>query len=260
MENKENNMLKENQDNIDSKIEIDITAEEITEKPDSKSLSLIKKIVLFLVGCAGIYIASLLAALFLFGSTLPEDSKNAIITFVTYTILFIALAGIVNVDVKKLIIDFKKWKSWLIGIGFAAAMILFPIIYTAIVSLFYQYHVNENESSLRSIISIYPVLSIIIFGMVGPLCEELTYRVGLFGSLIKVKWLAYTVSIIVFAMMHFSFTSPNIYDELVNLPSYLVSGALMAIAYDKFGLAASLSAHMINNLYAVIVSIATKNM
>ena len=116
---------------------------------------------------------------------------------------------------------------------------------------------SENESVLREIIKAFPALSVFVFGIVGPFCEELTYRVGLFGCFKKYKWLAYLTSIIVFALMHFGFTSPNIIDELVNLPIYLFSGAAFAFAYDKFGLAGSLSAHVTNNLYAIIASIIT---
>ena len=55
--------------------------------------------------------------------------------------------------------------------------------------------------------------------------------------------------------MHFGFTSEHIIDELVNLPIYLFSGAAFAVADDKLGLAGSLSAHVLNNLYAIIMSI-----
>ena len=105
--------------------------------------------------------------------------------------------------------------------------------------------------TLRSFITIYPFISLIFLGVIGPICEELTYRVGLFSVLKKPKWLAYVIGTLVFALAHFSFTSTNIINELVNLPVYIVSGFALCLAYDKFGLAASLTAHTVNNIYSV---------
>ena len=250
MENKENN----NFEDIDSNLVIDI-------KPkfrDDKTIPLVKKIFLFVTGFAGIYLIALLASAFLLFSNLDKTQQASVSTFITYGVLFAILFGILNFDLKHIFNEFKKWKSWLIGIGFGAALILVPIFYTTIISEFYEYHINENETSLRQIIAIYPVLSVLFFGVIGPICEELTYRVGLFGSLSKYKWLAYLVAIFVFALAHFSFTAEGIIDELINLPIYLFSGFMFAFAYDKFGLSASLAAHMTNNLYSVIVIICTK--
>ena len=255
MGNKENNKTELVIKDIDSRNEIDISA----QKEGFKSISLVKKLSLFLVGCFGIYLISLILLL-IFKAASGGTYDEGILEFVVYTILFVILATIVNVDVKKLKVDFKKWQNILIGLGFGIVMIVIPIIYTTVVSLFYEYSINDNESSLRAIIKVYPVASVFIFAIVGPVCEELTYRVGLFGSLSKIKWLAYVITILVFAFAHFSFTSKHIIDELVNLPIYLISGAIMAIAYDKFGFLASTTAHIANNLYAVIGTIIAVNM
>ena len=254
MENKENNNPLELKEDIDSNKAIDI----LDDLNGIKSIKLWKKITLFLTGCIGISILAVFAGLIFYFVPMGEVEKDGAVSFVTYTALILSLAAILNTDIFKLKIDLSKWKNWLIGIGIGAAMIIFPIIYTTIVSTFYEYHINGNEESLRDIIDVYPVASVLIFGIVGPVCEELTYRVGLFGALSKKKWVAYLVSIIIFAMVHFTFTADNIYDELVNLPVYVASGALLAFAYDQFGLAASLSAHITNNLYAVLVSIIGK--
>ena len=116
---------------------------------------------------------------------------------------------------------------------------------------------NENEEGLRSFIVIYPWMSLFILGFVGPICEELTYRVGLFGLLKRWKWLAYIVSALVFAFMHFSFDAEGdaMIVELINLPMYIFSGVMFALAYDKFGLSASLTAHIVNNVFAVSMTL-----
>ena len=222
----------------------------------SKDIKIWRKLLLLVTGIGGIFIFSLLATLLVnIFSFEYDEQKIGVINFVTYGLLFLTLLGIVNVDIIKFKNDFNKFLPYLIGFGFGVAMIIFPIIYNLIINSFYESSVNENESSLRNIIAIYPILSLIFFGFLGPICEELTYRVGLFGILKKPKWLAYVIGTLVFALAHFSFSSVNIINELINLPIYIVSGFLMCLAYDKFGLAASLTAHTVNNVYSVTMVI-----
>ena len=47
-------------------------------------------------------------------------------------------------------------------------------------------------------------------------------------------------------------------NELLNLPSYMISGFLLTLAYEKFGLACATTAHVFNNLYGVVVTILMK--
>ena len=227
------------------------------EKPvTSKNISVIKKAAFILVGIGGLFIFSLLAGLIAKQFNLQSETEYLGATnFLTYAMLFVALMAIVNIDVKKFKKEFSHWLPYVVGIGFCMGMILFPIVYSFIVNLFYKTSVNENEESLRSFITVYPLTSMIFLGFIGPICEELTYRVGVFGILKKPKWLAYVIGTLVFALAHFSFTSTTIVNELINLPVYLVSGFLLCLAYDKFGLAASLTAHTVNNVYSVGVFI-----
>ena len=248
-----------NEPNIESQNDIDINNSNERIRPvivkDSTSLKLWKKIVLFAAGCIGIYLFSLIASLIVstFGLGSKEERSGAV-TFITYALMIGALFGILNKDILRLLKD-RKWPSILLGLAFGAAMITFPIFYNMVVSLFRTPEINENESSLRSFIVIYPLSSLLILGFVGPICEELTYRVGLFNIFRKWKWAAYLVSISVFALMHFSFDSADIITELINLPVYLFSGFILALAYDKFGFWCSLGAHITNNVYSVVMVI-----
>jgi len=210
-----------------------------------------KRIFLFIFGCFGLYLFSFLIGLGV--KTLPysPSEKNGIATFLVYSVLFLVLILTLGKDVLKFIKTFKNWKGVLIGLAFGAGMIIFPIAYDSFVNLFYPIKVNENEGSLRSFITIYPFASLFILGIIGPICEELTYRVGLFGIFGKHKVLGYIVAILIFAFMHFDFESANIINELINLPSYLVSAALLTVAYDRFGFECSLVAHSANNLFSV---------
>ena len=55
-----------------------------------------------------------------------------------------------------------------------------------------------------------------------------------------------------------TFNSATIWNELANLPVYLFSGFMFALAYDKFGFSGSASAHITNNLFAVGLQIILK--
>ena len=240
------------EENKAEKLDINDNFSEPKQEKTSKDISVIKKVLFLLIGIGGLFIFSLLAGVIAtqFHLQTKEEYTGAA-NFLTYAMLFVTLIAVLNVDIKNLKKEFKHWLPYVVGIGFGIGLIVFSIAYSAIINLFYQSEVNENEETLRSFITIYPFISLIFLGVIGPICEELTYRVGLFGVLKKPKWLAYVIGTLVFALAHFSFTSTNIINELVNLPVYVVSGFALCLAYDKFGLAASLTAHAVNNIYSV---------
>ena len=57
----------------------------------------------------------------------------------------------------------------------------------------------------------------------------------------------------IFALIHFDFQAENIVNELWALPTYLVSGVILGLAYEHRGPACSMTAHLIYNLFAFIV-------
>ena len=249
------------EENNEEKLEINdnFSGLEIQKEKTSKDISILKKILFLLIGIAGLFVFSIIAAVLAktFGLQSEEEYLGAT-NFITYALLFITLIAILNVDVLKLKKEFKDWLAYVVGIGFGIGLIVFSIAYTNIINLFQDTEINENETALRSFITVYPVTSLFFLGIIGPICEELTYRVSLFGVLKKPKWLAYVIGTVVFALAHFSFTSETIINELINLPVYVVSGFLLCLAYDKFGLASSLTAHTVNNIYSVGMVILAK--
>ena len=127
---------------------------------------------------------------------------------------------------------------------------------TSFMNLFQQAGVNANEASIDSTTSLYPFLSIVIFGIVGPICEEFTYRVGLFTFIKKYNRVAaYLITALVFGLLHFTFNIDTIVTELINLPSYIVSGLLLCYFYDYKGFGASTIAHITNNLFALLMQL-----
>ncbi len=251
-------MLPEEQNNINNNEQSDVLLDD--KKIENYEIPLWKRIVLFVVGLGGLFLIGIIVGL-IAKFTIHPDYQDAITNLVAYVILFVALILIVLFDIPRYAPMFKKWQPYLIGIGVAIAIILFDIFYTTILYFSYpDYKVGGNETDVRSIIDIAPIGAIFILGIIGPICEELTYRVGLFGALKKLNIvLAYILSSLIFAAIHFRFNAANIYVELANLPAYLVSGVALAIAYDKCGFTCSATAHIANNLYAVIANIILKN-
>ncbi len=219
----------------------------------SKSLPIWQKFVLFFGGSIGLIVVSIFGSLIAKSLNLGSvEELNGAANYITYALLFLALLGVLNFNVIKVGKD-RIIPNLFIGIGLGVSMIVVPIFYQSIVAMFKEPSISENEAGLRSFLTIYPFWSILILGFIGPICEELTYRVGLFSLLKKRRWLAYVVSSIVFAMMHFGFDSADIVNEFINLPIYLFSGFTLAFAYDFFGFWGSLAAHVTNNLYSVIM-------
>ena len=193
------------------------------------------------------------------------------VTAAAYCILLAVFILVLSLRKKMHVLakSFCHWLPYVVGICGGALLLGTSIIY----SLFADWvmksagiaaSVNENESAIRAMTTAFPVLSIFVFGLIGPFCEEITYRVGLFGLASRFgRVLAYIISAVVFAFIHFSWQTlfggdgNAILVELINLPNYLIAGVGLALLYDKCGFCASFVAHAVNNLVSVIAQIAT---
>jgi len=233
------------------------------ESLDSKNfcLSNIKCILLIFFGIIGLFIFGAISNLiFKANPNLSQESKNGAINFVTYFLIFASFLIILRKDIFKFLNRFKNWQNILLGIVSGFLIISLQLGYSNIVNLFYPISASKNEESLRSFITVYPLLSILFLSFIGPFCEEMTYRVGIMGILNFNKKIAYVVSIVIFTLMHFSIDQSNIVNELINLPMYLLSATALTITYDKLGFEASYCAHVVNNLWSVIGIIIISNL
>lgn len=222
--------------------------------PQEHVYPLWKRGVLLAMGLLGLNAVALIVTLMLF--KMPEPDRSGAINLITYSILFLGMMGFAFVDIPKHIKKFKGWKPYVFGLCFAIGIVLFDIAYSNFVNLFYPINTSSNEANVRSVISLYPISSVFILGIIGPLCEELAYRVGLFGLLRKVhRALAYSVTGLVFGLIHFNFMAPDLINELIFLPTYIMPGLILSLAYDLFGLPCSWFAHSLNNLFAIITNI-----
>ena len=225
-------------------------------------LPIYKQLLLFVFGLFLLNIAGVATEYILYYAVKLDPTTvdfSTILNAVRYTFTFIAMGALINVDFVKFGKHFNKAKPYLFGLAGGAALIGASIFLNIITNLFYTTTDNANQELVVAIITKFPIVSVIVIGILGPIVEELTYRLGLFSFFCRIKkWLAYVVVTIVFALIHFDFFagSASAYiNELLNLPSYLAAGFLLCLWYDKFGLASSMTAHIVNNLYSIVATI-----
>jgi membrane protease YdiL (CAAX protease family) len=144
--------------------------------------------------------------------------------------------------------------QWWLGLPFTFAILLTSF---GLVSLYgalgIQLDDNQNQAAIVRLVKESPIISLITFGLLGPIVEEWTYRLGLFQFLkSRNKWIAYFVTLSIFGLIHFNFTSTNLTNELLNLPIYLVAGAWFCFLYDRFGLQVAMASHIFNNVLSVM--------
>lgn len=186
---------------------------------------------------------------------LNNVQTSMIINAGVYGILIITLFLIMFKDSIKLFKSFKNYRAYAAAGVCLLAIFAFNFIYGNILNIAgVKITNNNNEQGLVSVTAVYPVASILVFGFIGPICEELTYRVGLFSCSRRVsKWLAYPLTIIVFTLIHFDFQATTITNELLNIPYYAFAAFALSFTYEKYGFAGSTTAHILNNVISLVL-------
>jgi hypothetical protein len=225
-----------------------------------------KQLLLFFLGWIGllgfaIFFSALLAFIIPFFLSLEEteiflnsDLFFSYVNSLTYfTLLMIGLI-LIWPYLRTTFIPALFSGQWWLGLPFTFAILLTSFglasIYDAIGV---QLEDNQNQAAIIRLVKDSPMISIITFGLLGPIVEEWTYRLGLFQYLKGLsKWVAYLVTLTIFGFIHFDFTASNLTNELLNLPIYLVAGAWFCFLYDRFGLQVVMATHIFNNLLSVM--------
>ena len=233
------------------------------ERPESRLsyLPISRQIPLFLVGLVGLNVLAIITSLLVSMSIKDDDAlRYVLINSLNYGILFIVDMLLITNYFPELINPFRKGRTYIAGlIGFAVllggSMLISFLMELAVPSA----ETGGNQSVAIEMVLRNPIACIIVLGFIGPLVEELTYRVGLFTLCKRASTiLAYIVTTFVFALIHIDFFSDNFLNELVALPDYLFAGLMFCILYDKEGFGASYLAHVGNNLVSVILILITK--
>lgn len=242
----------------------------LEDNPKLKNLTFLKTwkyLVLFLLGLFGLsivqYVTSIVTSMIAGGIYGYETSKyhtftysptyTMIINGVAYVVIFSIFMVFASKDISEYLKSFKKWQPYVAGLIGFAIIIAFSVIYNSILSMAgIKTTDNANETAVNSVVGSFPLSSLLILAFIGPICEELTYRVGLFTFLRRINGiLAYVVTIAIFALIHFDFQSETIVNELLNLPFYAFTAFVFSFLYERFGLAGSLTAHVVNNFISI---------
>ena len=179
----------------------------------------------------------------------------------SYVIVTIGcVLSLLKKDLINIVKDFKNKHSWINGLAFGALLIAGGTFIGIIINLIRgSTDVNANESMIRLLADNYYIPMFIVTVFCAPIVEEITYRLCVFGFLNKKnKWLALIVSALIFAFLHFDFTATgdDMINELWNLPTYIYSGVILALAYSREGrLSDSIIAHAMNNMLSMLLMI-----
>lgn len=220
----------------------------------------IKLVLLAFVGAIGIFAFNILFTLAFRNMPFDDSLKDTIVSFTTYVIVLSLLFCIINSDYKKLFPTFKKIKPIIVAAIGAGVAIGFSFAYSAILKAAgYNYVSSSYQTSSETMCRNLPALAFFSFVIVGPLCEELAYRVGFFGIIRKHnRFLAHLTVILIYSLVHLDFTQLGNVNEWINLPVYIVPSFILTMLYEYEGLSASLYAHALNNLISFILIFAVK--
>ncbi len=188
-----------------------------------------------------------------------------ILQFILSVILLISLGFILWPSINYDLLPFKKKEkqtisSIFIGLGFVMAANILANLTGKLLSIIFnipggvslnQIHI---ELAFKSKLSILMILAVVIF---TPIVEELVFRKAIFG-LFKNKWIGFTVSTLIFGLIHVTgeiFNSSGFGHFLYVLTPYLFMGAGFGLAYIVFkkNVITTIGAHILLNLLATII-------
>ena len=219
-------------------------------------VSQMQQIALFLMGLGW---GGLAALQLLSGTVLSwlQDKGETVYLFWANTVAYLLLAIILFLitfnrksEYPK---HFKKWDSYLYGIAYAATLVAISTVWSYLTTYVFKVGANINQNAVVDVVKYNPPLALLVLGVIGATCEEFTYRVGLYSLLRRLnKYAAIIISSVIFGLIHLSFDSPDLATEFIQLPNYIIAGAIFAISYEHKGLPCAVTAHVAYDLFAMI--------
>lgn len=215
------------------------------------------KLILFLIGFAyaGFLVIQLVWGFIFSFIKDKEVTYPVVVVTITYLSMFGAFVYFGIKNKKYFINKLKDPTKYLYGLICGLITIGIEMIIAYIINVLFPSDINANQKAVESYITAYPTLMFFITVVIGPLCEEITYRVGLF-ELLKEKneTMALIVSSLIFAFIHISFTDTTVIAEVTAFPIYLCIGLCLTYGYKKYGLPCSYIAHLSLNLISFLAS------
>ena len=214
------------------------------------------EIFLIVLGLAGFTLFDFIFALIFRNIYIANNLHGLmLINVASYLVFFIFILFVFFRFLRAFLDKFKDYWSYLYGIIGAVVLALGTIIINLIFNLIYPHSGdNVNQTALVNICRMYPAISIIVFGIIGPICEEFVYRVGLFSFLKRIHpALAYAGTALIFGLIHIDFGASDMVLEIIALPTYIWGGLCLSFIYEIRGVAASCTSHILNNVYSFIM-------
>ena len=215
------------------------------------------KIIMFACGFSygGFFLLNVIFLLFT-GKTKTEDitigDEVFVISGVYFTLFAIFLFFIFTYR-KYFASKLKNPSLYLKGLIFGVVTIGIEMGVGMIMNTILPAETNANQQTIIDYTQAYPILMFIVTVFIGPLCEEMTYRVGLFEAIKeKNETVALIATSLIFAAIHISFQDTTARAELNALPVYMAIGFCLTYCYKKYGLAASYVAHVLLNLLSFL--------
>ncbi|MCR5309451.1 MAG: CPBP family intramembrane metalloprotease [Bacilli bacterium] len=251
-ENKNN--FEEINNNLEKLGDISYTPIKKDDKNDGK-LPFMTKLIIFLCGFSytGFLLLQLIWLIILGNIFEDKNAANVAILTGTYLTLFVIMIAFAIKNKKYFLSKIKDPTKYLYGLLFGVVTIGIEIIVSYIIQSICPSDVNANQQTVIDFTTSYPTLMFFITVLVGPLCEEFTYRVGLY-ELLKEKneTLAFILTSIIFAFIHIQFTDTTFLAEITALPVYLTIGFCLTYGYKLYGLPCSYVAHAFLNLISFL--------
>ena len=239
-----------------------------------------EKLTFFTMGFIGLQVLSFLTSGIIAVSGLAETDYATAVSlnnFLAYLLLLIAFVLFLFLDKRKtwkrVIEDFTDPKSYAYAQSALAGVYLVNILFSLMYSGIPYYGSNDNQETITQSVGSNPVLMFFSVAIFAPICEELTYRIGLVDSIgHKKRWLGVLLSSLIFGAIHFDFSSCLAYfamgeesgidrvvilNELLNLPVYVSSGLVLGFAYALSGrISSSIVGHAANNTLSFVLLLA----
>lgn len=185
---------------------------------------------------------------------IESTSINLAVTMIESILILGILTFILRRFLKGQFQDFKKnyrvylkkaFRYW--GYGFIAMIVTNLLIN----SLFID-GIAPNEEANRIILTTFPLYSILSMCLIGPMSEELLFRLG-FRDVFKNRWVYIITTGIIFGSMHVLLSLESVLDLLYIIPYSTLGFAFGACYFDTDNIYTSICAHVFHNVLTIAI-------
>lgn len=220
-----------------------------------KTKYIIKGLIVFTIFYSSVYLQYIPIKLFNIDIKTMSNTMAVVLSAFSSLITLLIFFLIYRKEIKKDFKDFIKNKNNYMETGIRCWMIGLAIMFftNIILNFIFKAGGANNEKTVQTMISSFPLLMLIDAGIIAPFNEEIVFRKTL-KDIFKNKWIFIILSFILFGGAHVISSSETLIDYLYIIP-YGALGASFAYAYYKTdNIFTSISLHMIHNTILILLS------